>query len=338
MRNVFIAFSLAVVITSCGVKQKVYHFAEGPVHGTSYHITYEYFQNSKLEDDIVDVMEEIDMSLSTYIPGSIISRVNNNDPDVEPDEYFTTVFERGRQISERTGGAFDMTVAPLVNAYGFGFDERKTITGELIEELLKITGYDKIRIEDGRIIKDNPRIMLDASAIAKGFSVDMVSGLLERKGVDNYLVEIGGEVRCRGLNPKGLKWKIGVDKPLENMLGREIQIVLNLSDISLATSGNYRQFYEEGTTRYSHTIDPSTGKPVTHNLLSATVLASDCMTADAYATAFMVMGLDKSLELVNSDEGLQGYFIYSNEEGEFRTAYSRGLEAFIEGGSQAGSL
>lgn len=324
---------LAALSTSCTDKSLSYHFTEGPIHGTSYHITYEYLQNKLLDKDLLTLMNEFDLSLSTYNPKSVISRVNSNDPDVKPDPYFRTVFNRAQQISERTGGAFDMTVAPLVNAYGFGFTEKEFVSERRIEELLTLTGYQKVRIQGEKVIKDDPGIMLDASAIAKGYSVDVVAMFLEDKGVENYLVEIGGEMRCRGRNPKGNLWRVGIDKPLENMLERQIQVVLNLTDISLATSGNYRQFYVEDGVRYSHTIDPKTGKPVTHNLLSATVLASDCMTADAYATAFMVLGLDKAMEIVRSDPGLEGYFIYGGPDGEFKSSYSDGLERLLDAGN-----
>ena len=180
------------------------------------------------------------------------------------------------------------------------------------------------------MIKDDPRLMLDVSAIAKGYSVDIVAMFLEDEGVENYLVEIGGEMRCRGINPKGIPWQVGVDKPIEDMLERQIMVILSLTDISLATSGNYRQFREENGVKLSHTIDPITGRPVTHNLLSATVLAPDCMTADAYATAFMVLGLERSMELVNSDPDLEGYFITNASDGTFKSTYSEGLEAILE--------
>jgi thiamine biosynthesis lipoprotein len=320
---------LSLILTSCSEPEKVYHFYEGPIHGTSFHITYEYYENKDLENEIQDLWEEFELSLSNYKPESIISRINANDEEVETDRFFRTVFMRAEQISRITNGAFDITVAPLVNAYGFGFDDKKKLTDGLIEELLSITGYEKVRLQGDRIIKDDPRVMLDVSAIAKGFSVDCVSLLLEEKGVGNYLVEIGGEMRCKGKNPDGVDWNVGIDKPIENMLEREIQAIISLSNASLATSGNYRQFRIEDDIKYSHTIDPSTGRPVTHNLLSATVIAEDCMTADSYATAFMVMGLDKSMEIVESDPKLEAYFIYSGEDGFFKTQNTSGLEGKI---------
>lgn len=321
----------ATLCSSCGEKSEVYKKYSGPIFGTSFNIEYEYPEKKDLDKKILDVMNEFDQSLSTYKPQSVISRINSNDPDVVPDVYFRTVFNRSKQISERTDGCFDITVAPLVNAYGFGFDpsEREIVSSQRIEDLLSITGYQKVRIQGDEVIKDDPRVMLDVSAIAKGYAVDVVSLYLESEGVDNYLVEIGGELRCKGLNSKGLRWKVGVDKPLEDLLTRQIQVVLNLSDKAMATSGNYRQFYRIDEVKYSHTIDPKTGRPVTHNLLSATVLAPDCMTADAFATAFMVMGLERSMEIVNSDPDLEGYFIY-DVEGELNSSYSEGVKNIIE--------
>ncbi len=321
---------VGALCTSCKDQPLIFHFSEGPIHGTSFHITYEYPQNKDLDQKFLSLMKKFELSLSTYLPESVVSRINSNDPDVELDTYFRTVFKRAQQISTRTDGAFDITVAPLVNAYGFGFTEREIVTDARIEELLSITGYQKIRIQGDNVIKDDPRLMLDVSAIAKGYSVDIVAMFLEDEGVENYLVEIGGEMRCRGINPKGIPWQVGVDKPIENMLERQILIILSLTDISLATSGNYRQFYEENNVKFSHTIDPKTGRPVTHNLLSATVLAPDCMTADAYATAFMVLGLERSMELVNSDPDLEGYFITNASDGTFKSTYSEGLEAILE--------
>ena len=310
----------------------MYHVLEGPIFGTSFHFEYEYYQNKTLDSEFMKLLEEFDLSLSTYNPESIISRINSNEEEVELDVYFRTVFNRAQKISHNTEGAFDITVAPLVNAYGFGFTEKEVeiVTDTRIEDLLSITGYEKIRIKGDKIIKDDPRLMLDVSAIAKGYSVDVVSMFLEDKNVKNYLIEIGGELRCKGMNSKGVLWKIGVDKPIENMLGREIQVVLSLTDVSMATSGNYRQFYELDKVKYSHTIDPKTGRPVTHNLLSATVLASDCMSADAYATAFMVMGLEKSMELASADPDLEAYFIFSAEDGAFKSTYSEGMRKILE--------
>ncbi len=271
-------------------------------------------------------MNIFNRSLSTYDNESIISRFNQNDPEVLADQYFSICFERAYEISQLTQGAFDMTVAPLVNVWGFGFTQKDSVYPELIDSLLQFTGYEKVSLSEGKLIKDDPRIMLDASAIAKGLGVDVVSDFLESKGVVNYLVEIGGELRCKGVNKKGVDWTVGIDKPIENLMERELQVVLNLTNSAMATSGNYRQFYVEDGVKYSHTIDPRSGYPVRHSLLSATVIASDCMTADAYATAFMVLGLEKTKQLVEEDPNLEAYLIYSDENDEIATWVSVGMQ------------
>ena len=318
-----------LLIGSCTTKKSYHHF-EGPVFGTSFHISYEYTTSSNLDQNILRVLKKVNQSLSTYDSKSLISRINRNDYRAKPDDHFTRVFQTGQEVSRTTGGAFDMTVAPLVNAWGFGFTEREQMTPTRIDSILEFIGYTRVRLEEGRIVKDDPRLMLDASAIAKGYGVDVVAEFLESRGVKNYLVEIGGELRCLGVNSKGEQWRVGIDKPIENILDRTIQTVMGVSDISMATSGNYRQFYVENGIRYSHTIDPKTGYPARSNLLSATVLARECMIADAYATAFMVMGLENSIELSKAIPYLSVYFIYSDEDGRFLSWYSDTLAGLIK--------
>ncbi|MBT4398634.1 MAG: FAD:protein FMN transferase [Bacteroidetes bacterium] len=326
-----IGLLLIAFIASCAPSSTKYHYFEGPIFGTSFLIKYEYSAQKSLNKGILLTMEEFNKSLSNYDPESVISRFNQNDTKVRADGYFTACFRRAMEISMETDGAFDMTVAPLVNAYGFGFTDRDSIYPGLIDSLLEFVGFNKVRLEKKRLIKDDQRITLDASAIAKGFGVDVVSNFLESKGVKNYLVEIGGELRCTGDSPRGTAWRVGVDKPIENLIEREIEAVVSLSNQSMATSGNYRQFYEQGNVKYSHTIDPSDGSPVRHSLLSATVLAPDCMTADAYATAFMVMGLDEARLLVNKHHELEAYLIYSGDQGELLSWSSSGMKSKLSG-------
>ena len=223
-----------------------------------------------------------------------------------------------------------MTVASLVNAWGFGFKKREEVTSELIDSLLEFTGYQLIRIEGDRLVKVDPRVMIDLNALVPGYVADLIGAFLESKGVQNYLVEIGGELRCRGLNPKGTLWRVGVDKPLEGLIDRQIQVVLNLGEISVTTSCTYRMFDEEGVVKYSHTIDPVSGYPARSTLLSATVLMRNCIDADAWATAFMVMGLDRAKEVVNARDDLEVYFIYSDEEGNFQTWESAGMGRYLQ--------
>ncbi|RLD64269.1 MAG: FAD:protein FMN transferase [Bacteroidetes bacterium] len=320
------------LIISCNSNSQYFSNA-GFIHGTIYHITYESNNGVDLKNEIEKCMHNFDTSLSTYDPNSIISRVNNNDTNVVLDYHFKTVFKKAYEVSEKTQGAFDITVAPLVNAWGFGFEKIKNVDSAFIDSILQYVGYQKVELNNNKIIKQNPNIMLDANAIAKGYSVDVVCDFLNEKGVENYLVEIGGEIRAKGVNKNNQFWKIGIDKPIEDttLSSREIEDVVYLKNQAVATSGNYRQFYIKDGVKYSHTINPKTGFPVTHSLLSASVFCDDCMTADAYATAFMVLGLEKSIAIVKSTPKLEAYFIYSNKKGEFENYYTHNIKKMIIG-------
>lgn len=316
MKWLIIALLPAFVFLSACSSRKAYIYNEGPVYGTYYHVVYESTDGTDFHEEIKAKFQEFDLSFSTFNPESVISKINNNQP-VEADIWFTRCFEKAQEISDITQGAFDITVAPLVNAWGFGFREKEKVTAELIDSLLQLTGHKKVRLENGQVIKENPGTMLDMSAIAKGYTSDLIADFLKSKGCENYMVEIGGEVVAKGRNAKGLDWKIGISKPDETGLltSEELQAIVKLPDHALATSGNYRNFYVEDGKKYAHTINPATGYPVQHSLLSATVLANDCMTADAFATAFMVMGLEKSVELANKLPYLEVYFIYADDTG-----------------------
>lgn len=297
---------------------------EGKIFGTFYHITYQYPRD--IEDTLVAVMNEVDRSLSPFNPESIISAVNNNE-DVEVNAMFREVFELSETVHRETHGAFDITVAPLVNAWGFGFKNKANISDALIDSLLETVGMDNVALTKKKVEKNNPNTQFDCSAIAKGYGVDVVGRRLESLGVKNYVVEIGGEVRMRGKNPKGALWRVGINKPVDDMTGAssDIEQVLELSDLAMATSGNYRNYYEEGGMKYAHTIDPKTGRPVQHSILSSTVIARDCATADAYATAFMVLGLDSARSVLGRHPELKAYFIYSDSTGNYATWHSDAL-------------
>lgn len=316
-------------LAACTSKTK-YITNNGFIFGTTYHIVYQ--SNTNYADSIKTTLLNFNKSLSTYDPGSVISRINKNDTSVIPDKYFIDCFNTAILVSENTNGAFDITVAPLVNAWGFGFNDSIKADSAKIKSLMPCIGYTKVKLLNNKIIKNNPCIMLDASAIAKGQGVDIVAGLLESLRVKNYMVEIGGEVRAKGINPKGNIWRIGIDKPVEtnDMTYHDINEVIALSGKSLATSGNYRQFYEKDGIKYSHTIDPLTGFPARHSLLSASVLANTCITADAYATAFMVMGVDKSIALALSNKNIDIYLIYSDSLGQYKTYATPGFIDAIE--------
>ncbi|MGQ1908524.1 FAD:protein FMN transferase [Marinifilum sp. RC60d5] len=321
---------LSFMAVSCKQKAK-YHFNEGKVFGTFYHITYQYPKEVGLQSDILKKLEEFDYSLSTYNAESVISLVNQNDSSVVLDKYFIHCFKKSEEIAKITNGAFDWTVAPLVNAWGFGFKNKLEPSEIPVDSLLNIVGYDKVCLKQGKVIKKDSRIMFDASAIAKGYGVDVVADFLESKGVTNYLVEIGGEIRAKGKSNKNRVWRVGIDKPIDDpsSLSRQIQDVIELENGALATSGNYRQFYVKDGKKYAHTIDPRLGYPVQHSLLSSSVVADDCMTADAYATSFMVLGLEKSIEIVQKDNQLEAYFIYSDQDGNLKTYITEGLKDLI---------
>ena len=292
-----------------------YRSAQGLVFGTRYNITYLY--NDDLKPDIEKTLARVDNALSMFNPESTISRVNNYEVVLVSDPLFLKVFHRAMEISEWTNGAFDITVAPAVNAWGFGFKHAENIKQSTIDSLMEITGYWKIHELNGMIEKDDPRIMLDCSAIAKGFGSDMVADMLRSKGIDDFMVEIGGEIVVSGHNPKGKLWNIGISKPVDDSLSvnNELQTVIPVTDIAMATSGNYRNFYVKDGRKYAHTIDPHTCMPVSHSLLSATVFASDCATADALATSMMVMGLDSAQALCARHPEIRAYFIYEAPDG-----------------------
>ena len=298
-----------------------YHNDNGFIFGTTYSITYQC--DSNLHSQIKAELQKVDLSLSMFNKESVISKINSN-LAFDTDSMFVKVFTLAQGISEETDGAFDITVAPLVNAWGFGYTASVAPTPEAIDSLKEVIGYQKVKLVDGTLIKKDPRIQLDCSAIAKGYGSDVVADLLRSRGVKNFMVEIGGEIVTSGNSEKRKPWKIGVTKPSEDSLStnNELQTVLNVTDKAMATSGNYRNFYYKDGKKFAHTIDPTTGKPVLHSLLSATVLADNCATADAYATAFMVMGLEKAKKLLEKHPELMVYLIYADEQGELKVYQS----------------
>lgn len=307
-----------------------YIFNEGQIYGTVYHIVYESPGGKDMKPEIDKELQRLNLIFSTFNPESQISKINQNLP-IEPDPLFIRCFDASMAISELSDGAFDITVAPLVNAWGFGFKNKQKITPGLIDSLLQITGYRRVKRENGKIIKEDPRIMLDMSAIAKGFTCDLIGEFLARKGCAHYMVEIGGEVVTKGVNQRGTVWNIGISKPDESAMyaQEDIQTVVKLPSRALATSGNYRNFYEVDGKKYGHEINPHTGYPAETNLLSATVLADDCMTADALATAFMVLGLEKSIDLMKKLNNVEVYFIYADDSGSDKIYKSEGFNKYL---------
>lgn len=326
----FLLFLIIGTILIIRQQQSIpYQHDTGMVFGTVYNITYQ--NDSDLKQQIEAELKKVDNSLSPFNKGSIISKINRNE-DVEVNDMFAHVFTLAEKVSGQTDGAFDITVAPLVNMWGFGTKQFHSPKKESIDSLMNFVGFRKVKLQGKRVVKQNPNIQLDCSGIAKGYGSDVVAKFLESKGIKNFMIEIGGEIVTKGISEKRVPWKIGVTKPTDDSLqtNQELETVINVTDKAMATSGNYRNFYVSGGKKFAHTIDPHTGYPVQHSLLSATVLAPDCATADAYATAFMVLGVDKAKKVLAKHKELMAYFIYSGEHGQMEVWFSPSLKDKIE--------
>jgi thiamine biosynthesis lipoprotein len=324
MRKYLVVFpvTLVLILTSCKKKAPEFESFGGFIQGTTYSMIYQKggrIKTGELKSEVEGILHKFDLSLSLYVDSSILCRINRNE-DVVPDSFFLEAFRKSAEISKLTKGAFDVTIGPLVRAWGFGPDSHKNFSEAKRDSLLQLVGMDKVSLRDGRIIKADPRISLDFNAIAQGFSVDVISRYFDSRRIKSYLIEIGGEVRVKG-DKGGQFWKIGIDKPVDNNMlpGNDLEAVIKLKDRSLATSGNYRKFYVENGIKYSHTIDPKTGYPARNQLLSATILADECATADGIATACMVMGKEKSIQFLEQHPEYEGFLVFSDKNGNFIT-------------------
>jgi FAD:protein FMN transferase len=331
-KKLAILFSSLAVLTSCIGKKTVFDNFTGFTQGSTYSIVYDNSINISpldLKLNVEKILHDFDMSLSVYQDSSVISRVNRNE-DVVLDTFFIEVFRKSVLISEMTYGAFDITIGPLVRAWGFGPDEHKTFTEEKRDSLLKLVGMDKIVLVNGRLVKSLPGVTIDVNAIAQGYSVDVICRYFDHLGIRNYLIEIGGEVRAKG-KKAGSLWRIGIDRPEDNNMipGQTLQGIIKITDKAVSTSGNYRKFYIENGIKYSHEIDPKTGYPSKNTLLSATIIADDCALADGIATASMVMGKEKTIQFLEIHPEIEAYLIYSDESGNFKTWMSENLKKYI---------
>lgn len=327
---------LAIVLLRQNSRQheesmREYTQLEGTVFHTIYHIQYD--SPTDFTPEITEMFKVFDYSVSMFNDSSLIARINNGDTSVVVNSFIRTVLVKAMEVSRVSDGAFDVTCAPLVNLWGFGFKNRENVTQQMIDSTLEYVGYEKVHLDAaGHIIKDDPRINLDFSSIAKGYMCDLVADFLLEHGITNYMVEIGGEIVCGGVNSKQNMWGIGINKPVEDstQLQTQLQEIMRLTDCGVATSGNYRNFYYKDGQRFAHTIDPKTGYPVQKDVLSATVIAPDCITADAYSTAFMVLGSKESLRILEADTTLMAYFIVATPDGEGQDViYSPGLKRML---------
>ncbi|GAA4404223.1 FAD:protein FMN transferase [Nibrella viscosa] len=317
---------LLFVLGACRFNRRSYTELEGQAQGTTFRIVYLDPQGRDFSQSVDSLFRLIDRSMSLWDSTSTISRLNRNEPGVKADAHFGTVYEQAYSVSQATDGLFDVTVGPLVKAWGFSVKKGlPPPTARQIDSLRRLIGYQKVKLNGEVLTKADPRMQLDFNALAQGYTVDVVAEFLQKRGIRNYLVEIGGEVRTLGTNERRERWQVGIDKPLDTPTeGRPLQTVIPLSGKSLATSGSYRKFVVRDGKKYSHAIDPKTGYPITHNLLSVSVVADDCITADAYATAFLVMGLEKAIPLAMA-KGMELYGVYADSTGAFRVQTTPGF-------------
>ncbi len=331
MIKIFLLVIVVILVVACNSGKQHFIQLEGNAQGTTYHISYFAKNDINYKSEIDGLLREIDSSMSTYLPVSIISRINKNDSSVLVDDLFKEVFLKAMEVSDITGGKFDVTVGPLVNGWGFGVHKTGPIDSARVDSLRSLVSYKMVSLHGSKLVKQKPGMALDFNAIAQGYSVDIIANYLELQGIQNYLVELGGELKAKGKKSDG-PWKVGIDMPSETETqGRPLKAVITLNDKALSTSGNYRKFYIDNGQKYAHTIDPLTGFPAKQNLLSATVIAHDCITADAYATAFMVMGLHKAKEFLQNNKALEleVYFIY-DEKGRLQTYMSESLQTHLQ--------
>jgi len=326
----FVIFSIGLFFFACSPEQKKIHLL-GEAQGTYYSIIYFDNSNRNLNVQVDSILDAFDQSVSVYKSQSIVSKVNRNE-EVLLDEWFLTNFEEAIRIADLTDGAMDITIAPLANAWGFGtFDKPEKIDPLLIDSLKQLVDYRAVSVRNGRFIKQDSRMQLNFNAIAQGNSVDVLGNYFLSLGINNFLIDVGGELLASGEKPEGTKWLVGVEKPSESAESdRELQETFALKNKALATSGNYRKYYEIDGQRYAHSINPKTGYPVQHSLLSVSVLAKTCTEADAFATAFMVMGKEKALAFIEQHSEIQAYFISFDKETGIVSQMSAGFMDALE--------
>ncbi|MDR2907271.1 MAG: FAD:protein FMN transferase [Bacteroidales bacterium] len=317
-------FLLPILLVSCAEQPSLVRFS-GQAQGTYYTISYYDEDGTNYQSQVDSILDAFNFVASLHEPQSEICAVNNND-DIVVSPMFQDLFRKAVSISEVSDGAYDFTIGPLVKAYGFWNKQREDITDAKIAEYLQYVDYSGIQLIDGKIVKADTNMKFDFNSIAKGYSVDIVGQFLESKGLETYLVDIGGEVLGKGLKPNGDKWRVGIEEPAKtDVSDRKVETVLELHNLALATSGTYRKYYEKDGRRYSHTIDPTTGKSVEHTLLSVTVRDTATWRADGLATAMMVLGVEKSLKMLEKLPGVEAYFISACADSTFVTVKSKGF-------------
>ena len=317
MRNTLSLIIISCFLIGCSPVEKQHFF--GTTQGSYYSITYFDNQNRNFAHEFDSIFKEIENTLSLWDENSIIRKVNRNDTAVVLNQIFIDNFNYAMKAAELSEGYFDPTIGPLVSAWGFHFKEGMTMTPEIIDSLRQLVGYKKVKIEEGRVVKENPNMTLDFNAVAQGYTTDMIGEFLLSKDVDNFLVDVGGEIMAKGNKPNGDFWKVGIEKPAENKDDeRIVQEIVELKDRSIVTSGNYRKYVEQDGKRYSHSLNPMTGYPSENNLLSATIICDNTAWADCLASICMLVGMEKAIEIIDTQDNVEAFFIYE-ENGEVKT-------------------
>ena len=328
MKKSFLVILALLALASCDNQPKKI-ILKGLAQGSYYAITYYDEQGRNFQREVDSIFRAVDRSVNLWVDSSVICKVNRNE-EVTLDSIFVDNFRIAQEAARLSGGYFDPTISPIVAAWGFSAKTGDSITPQLIDSLKQLVDYRKVRIENGKVVKENPAMQLDFNAIAQGYTSDMIASFLESRGISNYLVDTGGEIMAKGNKPDGKPWIVGIEKPADNWDSEQVvQTRIALRDKGLVTSGSTRKYVERNGKRYSHCINPKTGYPVEHQLLSATVLADNSVWADALASICMVMGMERSLETIEAMDGVEAYYIFVNEEGELETFATEGFEALI---------
>ncbi len=328
MKKSFLVILALLALASCDNQPKKI-ILKGLAQGSYYAITYYDEQGRNFQREVDSIFRAVDRSVNLWVDSSVICKVNRNE-EVELDSIFVDNFRIAQEAARLSGGYFDPTISPIVAAWGFSAKTGDSITPQLIDSLKQLVDYRKVRIENGKVVKENPAMQLDFNAIAQGYTSDMIASFLESRGISNYLVDTGGEIMAKGNKPDGKPWIVGIEKPAENWDSEQVvQTRIALRDKGLVTSGSTRKYVERNGKRYSHCIDPTTGYPVEHQLLSATVLAENSVWADALASICMVMGMERSLETIEAMDGVEAYYIFVNAESELETFATEGFDALI---------
>ena len=333
MKQIIFGLSLLLLI-SCDKEPLKRSVVQGHAFGTTFVIQFFSEKELNIEKGIDSVFYKVNKSVSTYLPESDISKINNGDASIIVDEIFIDNFNISAEVYKTTGGVFDPTIGVLRNAYGFGDTKPlKEIDSLALDSMLKFVGFNKVKLnQENKIEKQYPEIYIDFNAVAKGYGIDLIGNYLASKGITNYLIELGGEILAKGKNlEKNKAWVVGIENVASNLNNRSYSSTIALENIAMASSGNYRKFRVDSLTgkKYVHTLNPITGSAAQSDITSATVLASTCAVADAYATAFMALGLEESKEILKSLHGIDVYFTYNDQNNEEQVFITKGFKAHL---------